>query len=1851
MTKEWTSWRKAHTAARQSLLALFLLCCVPCVFAEPAVSSSAAGIRVFWVGYSSTLHAGSSFTISFPTAMVAVAGVGQEDKQCPLRIEPELPGKWLWKSQTEGLFTAGIKVVPGTKYKVFVPDDLVDLQGAPVRSKGAVAERESEPFTVRIALDAGTQQRRPSGTLNFTYSVPPEAVTRLVYFQDRDDRRRIPVEVVVSGTDLEPVRTVTVSPREDLPRGRTFDLIAEGVPEANTSQPLPLTVHPLGTTDPLKVVRVAAINRALESKRVEISFNDDVDAAEGAKIIVEPPVAPLKFTTGRRSLNLEGPFDAHTKYRVTVPPSLVGSRGYGLAKESRWGATFHPKKPAIVFPDGNLNRRARLGLRFPLIQINTGPLHWRLARIPPEKRSAIQDRLREFDTPATDPITGESAQNEKTGFPLWKPTELLIEASHLEVLAQGDLDASPEEAETLREIVWRAEGRIPAGQCVLEVTGTNAEGKTIGNRGLVSFTEVCALTKLVRDDFVMRLTRFADGTALAGIHVRAVTSNNAWRAEGTTDERGRVTFSRADLFPKDKDTPDAQWFLIEAPDGLMYQPVEGEQYSCRLADGNDDDIAGEGIRMALVTDRPLYRPGHTVKFKGFVRNAAADGTLSIPAPDEVTWKIFRARDNDDAKEAIAEGSAKLDEFGGFEGEWQIPASVAVAHYRIAADFAEKSAGSAMINIQEFRPPPFSVTLAEFAQPGDTAGLRVKSAYFHGAPNTGARVKWRSVWRRRLPPKVYEGGSLVITDMPREISGREDEHQAEGEGTLRPDGTLDITVKQPFTDGYPRGWYNVDWNVDVTANDGQTISEPAETKVFAVPVALGVDAREVPGKAIAVDAIAFGTDDKPAPGTPLRVDIFHTVVKSVKEQLAPHIYRFQNTTRYEKETSVTGTAPFKQPVPVREPGEYIVAVRHAEDATVPVDYTTISVSGDEKDRPAEFAQRNETSFEVKCEKQEYAVGETAVLAAQAPFAGMAWVSVEAGDRILDGFEARLDANAGRIEVPIKKEYAPNAYVNVYLMRPGGADGIPAERFGSVELKVLRPDLELHVVPVFTQRQARPGQTVSGTVSVACEEHPVAGADLTVYAVDEAMLVAGGWREPDFRKAFHPRRDWNVWSHFSGLASLARAVDEADLTQKGFILGDGGQGALGPKKPVRKQFLPMAFWRTALRTGSDGAVTFSFPAPDSLTRYRLIALAQTKESQFGCGTDAVEISKPVQIEPALPRFVRTGDALEVRAIVRQKVADTLPVTLRCKTALRLEGPAEQTQTVRRDDPTVFRFRTTAGESDSVTIYLETDAGPGDAVEMTIPVHPPALLRKEAVFGTLSSPDPVAEMHRLVPERWKAGIGRVDIALSTSPWLPKLTGLPLLLEYPHGCFEQISSRVLGYTALGKLLPYLPDNGARDREYRKRVADGLERMNAALLPDGSLPYWPGGEASGLPSIQGYWAASLAQANGWETPPRLLGSLRETVLGIALGKRTWASHPFLRCYAVFVLADTGAKPEELEAALTDLYRRRAECIDAERAFLAMAMHKLNTLPDAQEQLLREINVPVKEREFDPATFSSTTRAEAIRALAFATLHPEENDGNARVEMRKRIDELIDSARSLSTQENFWLLMAFQAMHAQIQAAPVDFTGAVPAPAAVSPNKATALWPDGDIRKAATFAPKVFGNTPLPGLSCWRDARFRSERPEADVGVRTDRGFRVERVISNRTDASRTGGKDAPFRLGDELVITFRVIASRLQHYVAVEGELPACFEAVNPSLKAGTRERFEPLADGDRELWLSWAELRDRVTYLYFDRVNPGVGVSSVRARVTSAGVFHWPATQAVPMYDSQFSGVSPADVCYVAE
>ena len=102
---------------------------------------------------------GDTITITFPVSMVAPELIDVGDQPSPFVSEPKLDGTFLWKSQTEGVFTVS-GVVAGARHRLTLAPGLKDATGKPFVVKDWSAEFRTPNFA--ITSDFGERKQLPA---------------------------------------------------------------------------------------------------------------------------------------------------------------------------------------------------------------------------------------------------------------------------------------------------------------------------------------------------------------------------------------------------------------------------------------------------------------------------------------------------------------------------------------------------------------------------------------------------------------------------------------------------------------------------------------------------------------------------------------------------------------------------------------------------------------------------------------------------------------------------------------------------------------------------------------------------------------------------------------------------------------------------------------------------------------------------------------------------------------------------------------------------------------------------------------------------------------------------------------------------------------------------------------------------------------------------------------------------------------------------------------------------------------------------------------------------------------------------------------------------------------------------------------------------------------------------------------------------------------------------------------------------------------------------------------------------------------------------------------------------------
>ncbi len=1830
-----------------------------------------------------SLAVGTVISVSFPNAMIPEDQIGTVAEKPPVVFAPEnTPFRLKWISQTEAKIVVMGPVRPGSSQRLAAATGATDAAGAVFSP--AIPEHSFEvlPFYVTCNGYADTHlSPNPSLWLSFSHAVDVRKAVNGMHLISVEDRRKIPVDVLLSdsmpaseesedeygnGDDGDAIADLraeaakrldqfttprfSVSPRQPLPADRTWRLVVEGVSDAGVGAKLDYpAVFPVGRTVRPGVQWIGAFNHAGEAPEILVRFTSSMDheTLNASNIRVEPAVADLRvLAVNSREVRLEGTFDTSRRHTVTVSGRVRGSGGFEMENDSRWGATFKSRQSSIIFPESEITQRSALGLNFSFLQSNTGEGQWRLAPIPAEKLPAVRRKLREFTAVATNPATGEMIPTEDGLAFKDKPTEPLVDFFRLKPLAEGPVEASPSNGEVLREVRWKPAAETPLhGAYLFEVltgepgaSGTGAapeQERLFGNRSIVWFTEIAAVQKRSETTLTILLSDLANGAPLADAEVVAATSENLPITSARSDRDGIAKFPVDKVFPPKSGADTTDHFIVRQNGKSYWVDASPSQFSSGYISSYNRPPSG--LVGFVTADRPIYRPGEEIRIKGIVREFV-EGSPRVPQGGTVKITIT----NSTTDESVTELEAPLTSLGGFDAGWVFPAGASVGSHQLRCSLGGTEIdGRHWFQVEEYRKPLFSVevTRSEQSAPG-TDSVDVSSVYFHGSPNTGATVRWTATF--------YSGDDWDWSTKYNDIYSENRRAlaysaEASGEGFLGRDGRLRLEVPAPFKDGNRRSRCYVNWSVDVLSPEGQTISAGTSHLRQLVTAAPGIGATEEPGdKSTArVRLVAVDSQDQPVNGLPMQVELYRLESRTAKKELAPGVFSYANSTAHVRVGSQEAKSGSEILMASGKTGEHVVVARLKNDPLAPQVSERLTLTGD---APALFPVENESGLALELEREEVRPGEKAVVKTKGPQGGRAWVTVE-NREIVESFIVQIEGNAGRIEVPVKASYAPDCTITVHLLSPGGAQGLATERFGYVNLRVDRPDLRLQPQPVFEAGEVEPGAQVKGTVRVTAEDKPVADAEVAVWVVDESILQLGSWTLPNILPTFLPSAPYGVVT-FQGLPQMIASVAARSLFQKGFVIGDGAGDEGGNVLLTRENFKPIAFFAGDLRSDAAGNVGFEFAAPDNLTTWRAIAIAHTSANQFGASSATLVVNKKLMIEPALPRFVRAGDKLELRAVLRQRIADvgSFDVRTTVRNGLTLADGGSISIETGRDTPAVLRFPAVVGSGiGTAKIRFEARGlGAQDAVEIELPIVTPAATVREAIAGTIPA-DKKFKGETAIPEGWKGRNGLFRASISSSEYLPKLEGIPSILEYPHGCMEQITSRLLVYAELVDLINYLPDSAARKEAMLPMFADVFAKYEASMHANGLLPYWPGGQ-SGQPFVttNAAWAFFSARDGEIPVPEHMAERFATVVNDIAEGRIE--SDNETQTLALMVAAMYVDSAEFNKAAADSLYLRRDRFSIEARAFLALALTVLEHNTPAATQLLAEIGGEIPDDGFDPRNFRSLTRTEAIRIMTKATIGGDSWTDKDAVAARKRLAALMDSSATLSTQENLWTLLAFKAILNLKPAAILPGKLFDPTPSLISENKASLGWTGLDIKGLS----QISGKPVKQPLTYVFSGEY--ELPPEDQS-RRDKGLRIERIVRNLTDPARTGRPGSPFRIGDEVLITYRLNSDRLQHYVALEDPLPACLETVNPNI-ASIAAQYSLPAESDPQAWLSHSEMRDQVTRLYFDQLDKGTSVSSVLARVTSAGASVWPSAQVAPMYDARWSGMSaPANVETIAD
>ena len=181
-----------------------------------------------------------------------------------------------------------------------------------------------------------------------------------------------------------------------------------------------------------------------------------------------------------------------------------------------------------------------------------------------------------------------------------------------------------------------------------------------------------------------------------------------------------------------------RWLIIARSEQgrLAYMGFSNVWHNYRYYDREYNAIKG-----FVITDRPVYRPQHEVKFKAWVNRAQYDAE----GESQFSGQSFQVRITDPKGDKIYEKKLKADRYGGFDSSFTLDENATLGVYMIALRQGSRGRGSGTFRVEEYKKPEFEVKVKAPDEPvklGDAFKAEVKAAYYFGAPVTEAKIRYK-----------------------------------------------------------------------------------------------------------------------------------------------------------------------------------------------------------------------------------------------------------------------------------------------------------------------------------------------------------------------------------------------------------------------------------------------------------------------------------------------------------------------------------------------------------------------------------------------------------------------------------------------------------------------------------------------------------------------------------------------------------------------------------------------------------------------------------------------------------------------------------------------------------------------------------------------------------------------------------------------------------------------------------------------------------------------------------------------------------------------------------------------------
>lgn len=1056
---------------------------------------------------------------------------------------------------------------------------------------------------------------------------------------------------------------------------------------------------------------------------------------------------------------------------------------------------------------------------------------------------------------------------------------------------------------------------------------------------------------------------------------------------------------------------------------------KGNNYAYAELDGGNAlslskfDVSGQelqrGLKGFLYTERGVHRPGDSIHLT-FVLN---DKENPIPQEHPIQLSVTDARGRLVLEENLRETKHSKQAKNGFyyfpiatkqndpTGNWEAKISVGGANFSKTLKVATVKPNRLKINLDFDQ----EILKAEEIINGD-----LSAKWLHGAPARNLKAAI-DVELSPVPNAFPDYQNYIFTDPVRSFESVENkflETQLSQNGKVNFQKTIPLNTKAP-------GMLQANFLTKVFEGGGDFSIDVISKKLAPYPYFVGLKAPETKkygsyntDEDIKFSVISLNDEAKPAANRNLKIYAYKIEWRWWWNRGKDNLSRYENAEvhRAVKKTEVTtnsnGKATFSLNIPEREAGRYLIRIvdEASGHATGKLTYFYEDWYKNPSDGQAESAKM----LVFSADKKEYQVGEEAVITFPSGENAHALISIENGSKVLSQEWVETKKGETQVKIPLSKEMAPNIYVNITLLQPHAQtkNDLPIRLYGVIPILVENPQTKLQP-QLHLPKTLKPEQNYSVKVS----EKNNRAMTYTLAVVDEGLLDLTRFKTPAIHQAFYAREALGVKTfdiYDDVIGALTGSVDNI------YEIG-GGDLAAGAKNRKAERFKPVVSYLGPFYLEAGKTATHQLYMPNYVGSVRAMLVAGNEvDAAYGNAEKAISVKKPLMVLTSLPRKLSPGEKVTLPVTVFAMEKKIKTVQVKVKTDAALTPLTETTQNIHFNEVGEqiinFEFDVKAATKPQNIQVFASGAGEKAKSFVEIDVVNPNPVSHKSQTKALKNQE---NANFSFTPFGVSGSNSANLVVSTLPPIDLEKRLDFLIDYPHGCLEQIISGAFPQLYLNDLAEITYD---KKQEIKANIESTLQKLSDYQLASGGFSYWPGGNSPNdwSTTYAGHFMLEAKQ-KGYVLPVSLLSNwLSHQKRKAQQWRNSYTSYnsSLNQAYRLYTLALAG----QPELAAMNRLRESNEMNPAAKWRLAAAYAQIGK-KDIANNLRSKTNTDFNESKNNRFTYGSAFRNKAMALETLVLLEDKDQ-----LELAQSLAKGLSSQKWYSTQEAAYALLALSKM-------------------------------------------------------------------------------------------------------------------------------------------------------------------------------------------------------------------------------